>query len=134
MKKSLPLIIIILLLFSINSNAQHFTQTTAYDTIQPSGDTLYFPFTGAPGNVWGQAGLTVYYAGEFGDVTDYLSAFGPGMVPLGQTGPHSSAIDCNAEDSALIIIDSAYIELWGPDFFITVITTPDVDSICPDNR
>lgn len=118
--------------------AQSFTQTSPFDTIVMNNDTLHWYFLSPAANAYGNATLTVYFEGDFGDVSEDIAVYGENWSLIGNTGNSPSNTDCNPGlDSASFSIPASLINTWGAagdTIKIYGITTPNVDYFCTANH
>lgn len=118
--------------------AQSFMQTTPFDTIVMNNDTLHWYFLSPAANAYGNATLTVYYEGDFGDASEEIVVYGENWSLIGNTGNSASNNDCNPGlDSAFFTIPASLINAWeatGDTIKIYGITSPNVDVICTTNH
>ncbi len=114
--------------------AQVYDQTTAYQQITTNGQSFTFNFTGIPVFGVGEATLIVYYDGDFGADVEYVTAFGPNNVALGQTTPDPNGNDCAGEDTTAMHFNAASLLPYGASVDFTLTTTQDVDVFCTSNQ
>lgn len=105
-----------------------------YDTLVNYGDTLKFIFTGLETGGHGQAKLRITYAGDFGDVSEYLNAYLPDWTMVaGQTDPNPFSNDCETQ------LDSLYFNAnlmngFVPSDTFYLIASSNVDFFCSEQR
>lgn len=117
-------------------NAQTpFSQTSAYDTIVNTPDTLRWIITQPDSFAFGTAYLTVYYEGDFGSNSEYITIYDESNQVIGTTQPYVTGYDC-MPDSVTLAFPAFMLDTWGADDTIrfTGITTGDVDLFCTANH
>jgi hypothetical protein len=134
MKKLLLFILLICGVSLGKTQAQTFTGYDDYDTINFNGDTLYFELTGAQAGAWGNAELTIYYEGDFGDGTEYFDFLGEGSQTILGSTTYNPNGDCAPEDSITLSFPAADINTWAADgtIYLRLVPTMDVDVACAD--
>lgn len=124
-----------LLCLCTSSQAQTFNKTSAYDTIVMNSQTLHFNISGLNPSAWGTATLTVYYEGDFGASSEYITLSGENNYTIGNTHAYFDGSDC-MQDSAIFTFPASYINTWGTDDTLkfTGLTTSNVDYFCTNNQ
>lgn len=123
------------LLFAFYSKAQTFTKTGPYDTIIATPQTLKLNVSGLQPHAYGTATLTIYYEGDFGASSEYITIYGEHNVLIGRTQPYFDGSDCMA-DSVTFYFPAFHINNWGTDDTLKFkgMTSNDVDYFCTANH
>ncbi len=122
-------------LFTLCATAQTFTKTGPYDTIVATPQTLKLHVSGLQPNAYGTASLTIYYEGDFGSSSEYMTIQGENNYLIGQTHPYFNGSDCMA-DSVTFSFPAFLINTWATDDTLkfTGLTSNDVDYFCTANH
>lgn len=118
------------------ANAQStFSQTSAYDTIANTPETLTWYIVQPDSAAFGTASLTVYYEGDFGANTEYIEIYDENGGLLGATQPYFDGNDC-MQDSVTISFPANLLAGWSVDdtIWFTGVTTQNVDYFCSTNH
>ncbi|HTF04057.1 MAG TPA: hypothetical protein VK826_08525, partial [Bacteroidia bacterium] len=112
-----------------------FSQITPYDTIVNTPDTLTWNIIQPDSFAFGTAYLTVYYEGDFGSSSEYITVYGENNVVIGVTQPHITSYDC-LPDSVTLAFPAFMLDAWAADDTIrfTGVTTGNVDVFCTANH
>lgn len=123
------------LLLTFYSKAQTFTKTGPYDTIITTPQALKLNVSGLQPHAYGTATLTIYYEGDFGSTSEYITIYGENNLLLGQTQPYFDGTDCMA-DSVTFYFPAFHINNWGTDDTLKFkgITSNAVDDFCTANH
>lgn len=127
LEKQLLAMAIMLLSFSAVTQAQTFTETTPFETIDVYDDTLNFWLHNLPAGAWGTATITVSFEGDFGDNGEYIDFYGPGDIYIGTVGPSASGQDCSGVESTVISFPASLINPLLPADSILVRGLPSID-------
>lgn len=103
-----------------------------YDTSYTYGDTIRLQIPATATYAYGNATLTVYFEGDFGDVSEVLALYMEDNVLYGQAGPYANNIDCSAEDSTVLTIPVSNLSAVLADGMISLrlMPSPNVDYFC----
>lgn len=123
------------LCLAVGSQAQTFTYTTAYDTLDFYGDTLYFNIPTSALGAWGTATVVVDTDADMGDQTETMTLLGEDLSVIGNTGSNPMGNDCEAF-SVTFNFAASPINAWAADGTIRmyIVASPDVDMFCPNNH
>lgn len=112
-----------------------FSYLTPYDTIVATPDTLHWFMPVPAGPAFGTATMTVYYEGDFGSTSEYISIMDENGILLGATRAYFDGSDCMA-DSVTITFPASLINTWVADDTLRFsgITTYNVDLFCTTNH
>ncbi len=115
--------------------AQTFTKTGPYDTIMTTPQVLKLNVSGLQPNAYGTATLTIYYEGDFGASSEFISIRGENNYAIGQTQPYFDGSDCMA-DSVKFLFPAFLINTWAADDTLkfTGTTSNNVDYFCTANH
>jgi len=131
MKLFYKLMSLALLFISTGLYAQTYvSDTTTKQHITGYGQTFTSTFTAIPGGGWGTGTLIVYFEGDFGDNTEYITVTDEGGNTIGQAGPYTSGLDCDGLDSVEIPFNALNIDTWlatGNDVSFGFAATSNVD-------
>jgi hypothetical protein len=138
MKKTTKLFITaIILIASVCGNEMkaQFNQTSIYDTIINSPDTLNWTIASTSNFAFGTATVTVYYEGDFGSTSEFISIYDESGNLIGTTHPYFDGNDC-FPDSATLTFPASRINNWLADNLIsfTGITESGVGNFCTANH
>lgn len=117
------------------SVAQTFTKTGPYDTIVTTPQVLKLNVAGLQPNAYGTATLTIYYEGDFGASSEFITIRGENNYAIGQTQPYFDGSDCMA-DSVKFLFPAFLINTWAADDTLkfTGSTSNNVDYFCSANH
>lgn len=101
-----------------------------YDTITGYRDSLQFSFPNTPSTAWGNPRLIVYYEGYFG--WDNLDVYDENLNNAGSAGNNQN--NCGPEDSTIITLSAANINLWNTNNSIVFTFMNNVNPNCSINR
>lgn len=125
-------------IFSQNTKAQSFTQTSMFDTITVNNDTLEWYISSSALNAYGNVTLTVYFEGDFGSTSENINVHGYNWSFIGNTGNSPSNNDCNPGlDSTTFIVPAASYNSWtamNDTIWFYGIISPNVDYFCTTNH
>ncbi len=138
MKKHYLLTLFIGLFLSSMTSAQTYSawglapNGTVYDTLFNYDDTLRFDFNTLQPGIYTNARLVVVTAGDFGDMSEYMSVYLPTDQLLATTNAHAQG-DCST-DSTEMTIPMATVVAWGTSVSIYCVPSGDVDFLCVEQR
>lgn len=101
------------------SQVSTYTQSTPFDTIMATPDSLFYEFTAVQIGATGTLTLVVYFEGDFGANSEYISFYDEGGYLIGVTQPYFNGNDCMV-DSTLFTIPASYITSWSADDTIKI--------------
>ncbi|CAN5914898.1 hypothetical protein BH11BAC7_BH11BAC7_26700 [soil metagenome] len=115
--------------------AQTFNQTSLYDTLTSTPDTLNWTIASTSNFAFGTATLTVYYEGDFGASSEFISIYDESGILIGATHAYFDGNDC-MPDSATLTFPASRINNWLADNLISFsgISSVDVDLFCNANH
>ncbi|MDQ3108389.1 MAG: T9SS type A sorting domain-containing protein [Bacteroidota bacterium] len=122
--------------FSNEIKAQlSFTQTSPYDTLVSSPDSLGWIITSPQNFAFGTATLTVYYEGDFGSTSEFISVYDESGNLIGTTQPYFDGSDCMS-DSVTLLFPASRINNWLADnqLDFTGISESSVGTFCTSNH
>jgi hypothetical protein len=111
-----------------------FSQTTPYDTIA-TADTLRWDVMNPDSFAFGLASLTVYYEGDFGSSSEFITIYDENNNIIGTTRPYFDGYDC-MQDSVTFQFPAGIIDTWAADGVIhfSGTSSEDVDLFCTANH
>lgn len=122
--------------FSGYSQTTYVSDTTERQNITSYNQTFTFSFTGIPSGGWGNGTIIVYFRGDFGDYSEYITVTDENSTYLGEAGPYSSNYDCSPLDSTYLSFDAGQISSWlsdsQVDFNLTISSSVDL-GVCSEN-
>lgn len=123
-------------LFISQVKAQTFTQTSPFDTIYNTPDTLEWEITFAPTGAYGNPVLRLYFQGDFAASSETIEIYSGTWNSIGNSGSSSTG-DCGALVSTDIAIPSDSINLWaaaGDTIRFYGVTTTAVGTFCAEQQ
>lgn len=135
--KKMYLLPILAFFIGFSGYAQTFvSDTTARQHITAYDQTFTFSFTGVPQGGWGDGTIIVYFTGDFGDNSEFITVNDEDLNVLGQAGPYTSHSDCSPLDSVSLPFDASLVSGWLTDsqidFNLTISSAVDL-GVCNQN-
>jgi hypothetical protein len=112
-----------------------FSQTSPYDTLFNSPDTLNWAITSPDSLAFGTAYLTVFYEGDFGSSSEFITIYDENGNQMGVTQPYFDGSDCML-DSVTFSFPAYMINNWLVDDTIRFsgISSGSVGAFCTANH
>ncbi|MCW3082766.1 MAG: hypothetical protein JWP12_132 [Bacteroidetes bacterium] len=117
-------------------NAQTtFNYLTPYDSIVQTPDTLHWAIPTTAANAFGTVSITLYYQGDFGASSEFVTIYGETGSALGVSRPYFDGNDC-MEDSVTFTFPASQIGSWIADDTLKFsgVTSDQVDYFCTANH
>ena len=124
------------ILFGLSTSAQTFTHETPYeDILVDEGDVLNWSIPSTTNLGYGMATMTIYYEGDFGSGSEYITLYGENNTLIGVTHPYFDGNDCFA-DSATFTFPASWLNAWAADnvFNFVGVTSDEVNLFCDSNH